>query len=107
MGKDGHTASLFPADNSAESSRKWIAVAKGGTPDVYRLTLIYDLLNRAKEIYFLVSGKEKAPIVKSIFENKQAHLPAQKIRPMNGKLTWLLDKEAAFLLSQEKIRGVS
>lgn len=105
MGKDGHTASLFPGKGSKEASEEWVVAVKGGTPDIYRLSLTYEVLNRAKEIYFLVSGKEKAPIVKTVLENKDAELPAQKIQPIKGKLAWLLDKEAAYLLSGEISRG--
>jgi 6-phosphogluconolactonase len=99
MGKDGHTASLFSGKSSVMASERWVAAVKGGNPDVHRLTLTYDVLNRAKEIYFLVSGKGKAPIVKTAIENKDARLPAQKIQPVHGKLTWLLDRGAASLLS--------
>ena len=99
IGTDGHTASLFPATPSAALSKKWVVAVKGGTPDVYRLTLTYDVLNGAKKICFLVSGENKAPIVKTIFENKQAGLPAQKIQPLNGSLIWLMDREASSLLS--------
>jgi 6-phosphogluconolactonase len=99
MGEDGHTASLFPDRSSVVGSERWVLVVKGGSPDVYRLTLTYDVLNRAKRIYFLVSGKGKALIVKTVLENKDAGLPAQKIRPVQGELTWLLDREAASLLS--------
>jgi len=104
VGKDGHTASLFPEESFVEASERWVAAVKGGTPDVYRLTLAYDILNRAKEIYFLVSGEGKGPIVKSIFERRETRLPAQKIQPLNGRLTWLLDKEAASLLSGDMTR---
>lgn len=104
MGKDGHTASLFPGKSSVLASERWVVVVKGGSPDVYRLTLTYDVLNRAKRICFLVSGKEKALIVRTVLENKDARLPAQKIQPVQGKLTWLLDKDAASLLSKEMIR---
>ena len=107
MGKDGHTASLFPGKPSVVTSERWVAVVKGGDPDVYRLTLTYDVLNQAREIYFLVSGVGKAPIVKTVIEDKDAHLPSQKIQPMSGSLTWLLDKEAASKLSEEMMRGPS
>ncbi len=103
VGRDGHTASLFPGRKSMETSDRWVAVVKGGDPDVYRLTLTYTVLNRAKQIYFLVSGEKKATIVKTILENRQAELPAQKIQPSEGILTWLLDKQAASLL--EKVGG--
>jgi 6-phosphogluconolactonase len=99
IGTDGHTASLFPATPSAALFEEWVIAVKGGKPDVYRLTLTYDVLNRAKKICFLVSGENKAPIVKTIFENKQAGLPAQKIQPLNGRLTWLMDRQASSLLS--------
>lgn len=107
MGIDGHTASLFPGKRSLVASERWVNAVKGGNPDVYRLTLTYDLLNRAKEIYFLVSGKDKASIVKTAIEKKDAHFPAQKIQPIQGRLTWLLDRESASLLAEEMIRGPS
>ena len=99
MGKDGHTASLFPGAKSSHPPWRWVIAVKGGDPNVYRLTLTYDVLNRARRVYFLVSGKEKAPIVKTVLENKDIRLPAQEIQPVKGVLTWLLDKEAASLLS--------
>jgi len=107
IGKDGHTASLFLGARSPSESDRWVMAVKGGNPDVYRLTLTYDVLNGAKGVYFLVSGKEKAPIVRTVLESKEARLPAQKIQPVKGKLTWLLDKEAASLLSKEMIRDAS
>ena len=99
IGTDGHTASLFPATPSASLLKKWVVAVKGGTPDVHRLTLTYHILNRANSICFLVSGENKAPIVKTIFENKQAGLPAQKVQPLNGRITWLMDRQASSLLT--------
>ena len=99
IGTDGHTASLFPATPSAALSKEWVIAVKGGRPDVYRLTLTYDVLNRAEKICFLVSGENKAPVVKTIFDDKQAGLPAQKVQPLNGRLTWLMDRQASSLLS--------
>ena len=104
MGNDGHTASLFPGAKSSRAPDRWVIAVKGGNPNVYRLTLTYDVLNRARRVCFMVSGKEKAPIVKTVLENKDARLPAQKIQPVQGELTWLLDREAASLLSEEMIR---
>jgi len=107
IGVDGHTASLFPGVRSAVLSDKWVLAVKGGTPDVHRLTLTYHILNRAKKICFLVSGKNKAPIVKTIFENRRARLPAQKVQPLNGELRWLMDKQASSLLSEDIVHGTS
>jgi 6-phosphogluconolactonase len=74
---------------------------KGGDPDVSRLTMTLPVLNHAKRIIFMVSGKNKAGIVKTILEFPKANLPAQRIQPLNGTLTWLLDSDSASMLSNE------
>ena len=80
---------------------------KGGDPYVNRLTMTFPVLNHARHIVFLVSGKEKATVQKTIFENSEAGLPAQMIQPIEGNLTWLLDREAASLLSGDIARTTS
>ena len=100
IGKDGHVASLFPNQTSFEENKRWVISVKGGQPDIFRLTLTYYVLNRARRIFFLVSGEEKAPIVRTLFEKSQVQLPASKIRTLNGEVTWILDQEAASLLTR-------
>ncbi|UCF91458.1 MAG: 6-phosphogluconolactonase [Desulfobacterales bacterium] len=95
IGVDGHTASLFPGQAPSARVDQWVRTAKGGKPDVWRLTLTYPAINLAGHIVFLVSGEDKAPILEAVFGDRRAQLPAQKIRPSNGKLTWLLDQAAA------------
>ncbi len=99
VGTDGHTASLFPAVPCTALLKEWVVAVKGGIPDVHRLTLTYYVLNRAKKICFLVSGEKKALIVRAIFEDRQELLPAQKIQPLNGRLTWLMDRQASSFLT--------
>lgn len=94
IGTDGHTASLFPGFSPERAAHRWVLAVKGGDPDVFRLTLNYHLLNQAAHVVFLVSGKSKARIVKTIIESQKADLPAQRIKPARGKLTWLMDKDA-------------
>ncbi len=101
IGTDGHTASLFPGQPSSDKPDRWVLSVKGGKPYVFRLSLNYAVLNRARHILFLVSGNAKAAVVKNLIEDRDAQLPAAKIRPLNGKMTWLLDQEAASLLSEE------
>ena len=60
--------------------------------------MTYSIINHARKIVFLVSGGEKSEILRNIFEEKQLGLPVQKIQPLGGKLTWLLDLDAASLL---------
>jgi 6-phosphogluconolactonase len=99
IGTDGHTASLFPGQTFTYPDQSWVVSVKGGKPNVFRLTLTYLVLNSARHILFLVSGKDKASILKTLLEDNTVDLPAQNINPLQGTLTWLLDQEAASLLS--------
>jgi 6-phosphogluconolactonase len=56
------------------------------------------LLNNASAVVFLVSGAEKAEIVKSVIEGENKY-PAQAVRPVHGELIWMLDKDAASKIS--------
>jgi 6-phosphogluconolactonase len=95
VGTDGHTASLFPGQEILGNRETWIVSVKGGKPNVERLTMTYSILNEARHIVFLVSGEKKCRILRTIFEDKLAGLPVQRIQPRKGKLTWLIDQEAA------------
>ncbi len=98
VGEDGHTASIFPGDDSAVTTTSWVAAVKGGSPDVDRLTLTLPVINQARRIVFLVSGSKKAPVVRSLLADASSRLPARHIHPPNGKVVWLLDEAAAALL---------
>ena len=101
MGPDGHTASLFP-DTAAlqEKSRLVIAnwVEKLQTD---RITLTLPVLNAARCVAFLVSGTDKAAVLREVLEGSA---PAQKypsklVQPGEGKLIWFVDRAAASELS--------
>lgn len=99
LGADGHTASLFPGYKELNETEKLIVSVEGGKPSVHRLTMTLPVLNRAKETVFLVSGSSKAGIIKEIFNNEESRLPARLIEPVNGNLTWLMDRDASQLLN--------
>jgi len=105
LGNDGHTASLFPGHQALDETKRLVVTVKGGDPHVSRLTLTFPVINHAKQIVFMVSGKGKSPVLKTIFENSKDLLPAQRVRPCQGKMTWLLDKEAASMLSRDMIHA--
>jgi 6-phosphogluconolactonase len=58
LGPDGHTASLVPGDPVLEVADRDVAVT-----DVYqgrrRMTLTYPVLNRARQVLWLVTGEDK------------------------------------------------
>jgi 6-phosphogluconolactonase len=101
MGPDGHTASLFP--NTAglqEKSRLVIAnwVEKLKTS---RLSLTLPVLNAARCVTFLVSGTDKASVLKTVLEEDAPgeQYPSKLVQPTNGKLIWLVDRAAASALT--------
>ena len=103
-GKDGHTASLFPGQTALGEMERLVVCVKGGVPNVNRITMTFPVLNHAKRIIFMVSGKNKAGIVKTILEFPEARLPAQGVQPLKGNLAWLLDSTSASRLSKERFQ---
>lgn len=100
MGADGHTASLFPLSQALEEKTLWVRpnpVEKLGTQ---RMTLTLPVLNAAAQIVFLVSGVEKAETLRRVLKGplQVEQLPAQGVRPVNGRLRWYVDEAAARLL---------
>jgi 6-phosphogluconolactonase len=99
LGADGHTASLFPgAFHPEEMDSPVVAVTADyqGRPSG-RVTLTPLALNSARNVIFMVSGKDKANAVSETLTgiNNLAKWPAKRIRPVDGKLIWMLDDEAA------------
>src|SRR5439155_186922 len=66
-----------------------------------RITFTYPVLNNAACVIFLVSGADKADMVRIVLEDGRADLPSQRVHPVNGRLLWLLDKGAASKLSKK------
>lgn len=95
MGEDGHTASLFPASDSLKESERLAVPVYVEKLKSWRVTLTLPVLNNARSTIFLVTGKNKASVLKEIVENKSVKYPAGLIKPNNGSLTWLVDEDAA------------
>jgi 6-phosphogluconolactonase len=100
MGVDGHIASLFPGQKSLYEKEKLVVAVKGGNPNLNRITMTLPLLNQARQIVFIITGEEKSRTVQKVMEDSQIQLPAHKIRPLNGQVTWLMDRGAACLLPE-------
>ena len=100
LGRDGHTASLFPRSDALTVEDRFCAAtqAPDGSP---RLTVTAPVINAARRVWFLVSGADKAGMVAEVLEGLRAPLavPAQGVAPVHGTLTWLLDEAAAAELS--------
>jgi 6-phosphogluconolactonase len=99
LGKDGHTASLFPETSALDVTDRWVVVNPVPKLETSRLTLTVPVINAARAVVFLVAGEDKAEALKEVLEgdaDPRAY-PAQFIRP-EGELTWMVDRAAASLI---------
>jgi len=92
LGADGHTASLIPGEPVLQERSRWVMAVAHGRPEV-RITMTYPALESSRRVAFLVAGKEKADIVKSIRAGA-SQAPAARLRPI-GELDWFVDRAAA------------
>jgi len=93
IGADGHTASIFQPEKI--DNNQLLAVTRGKR--YKRITFTYKILNNAKNILFLIAGKEKQEIVSEIINKNNKDYAAAEVNN-KGKLYYLLDKEASLNL---------
>lgn len=96
MGDDGHTASLFP-ETEGLSPTKHNAIANFiPQKDVWRLTLTFECINKARNIVIYVLGKEKSTMLKQALSetNKELLVPSQRLGTTSHKALWIVDDEA-------------
>ena len=98
LGPDGHTASIFPGSEVLHETQLLVAAPWVEKFNTYRITMTLPLLNNGASVLFLVSGAEKAEMVKKVIEGLRQY-PAQAVQPTHGQLLWMLDKDAAAGLS--------
>jgi len=100
MGEDGHTASIFPGNLELLHCEHICEMAIHPVSGQKRITLTGKIINNAREIIFLVTGRSKASVIAEVIGKKPKNLnyPAAHIVSSYGKTTWLLDKEASTLL---------
>ena len=94
LGTDGHTASIFPGSEVLHETKRLVAAPWVEKFNAYRITMTLPLLNSGAAVLFLVSGAEKAGIVKEVLKGPKQY-PAQFVQPTHGQLVWMLDRLAA------------
>lgn len=96
IGPDGHVASLFPGHPALEvDDRVATAVHDSPKPPPDRVSLTFGALNRAKAVWFVASGEEKAEAVAAALTDGDRHeIPARGVRGAQETL-FLLDAESA------------
>nr|HMT22480.1 6-phosphogluconolactonase [Promineifilum sp.] len=91
-----HTASLFPGSPPAPPQPVVAVTADYQGRPAGRITLTPRVFNDARHVIFLVAGAGKAEAVRETFHAADPmRLPAQRIHPDYGRVTWLVDHAAA------------
>lgn len=100
VGPDGHTASLFPGDPLLEDREGIAAAVYVEKLAQWRITLLPGVLLAAAHTVFLVTGEEKAEIVRAVFREPYdpVRLPAQMVSHHGRSVCWFMDQAAARLL---------
>jgi 6-phosphogluconolactonase len=97
MGDDGHTLSLFPGSPLIEEHKHWVNSVYNQEQEMYRITLMPNIVNRAAKIAFMVDGEKKAKMLQQVLQGdfEPSKYPAQIIKPENGEIHWFVDEDAA------------
>jgi 6-phosphogluconolactonase len=97
LGTDGHTASIFPDQMHLLTSDEVCGIATHPDSGQIRVTLTGPILNASKKIVFIVTGSEKSKVVYDILhkEGDWKKYPASYIKPVDGEIIWILDRNAA------------
>lgn len=104
MGADGHTASIFPGSGALRERERLVVTERIEALQAFRITLSLPVINNAASVIVLASGGEKAAALAAVFEgrNSRSDLPAQRIRPAQGTVLWIVDRAAAAQLRGKK-----
>jgi 6-phosphogluconolactonase len=108
MGPDGHTASLFPHTQGLHEIMR-IAIANHvAQKDSWRVTLTWPVIDRARDVFFLIEGADKVDALRAVFLGPYdpETFPSQLIRPASRRITLLLDSAAAAALPPPHADGV-
>ena len=95
MGPEGHTASIFPESPAAHDERTAFAVHGCPKPPPTRISLGFTAINTAREVWMVVAGDDKAPMVAMALGGAgRVQVPAAGVEGRSQTL-WLLDEPAA------------
>jgi len=97
LGADGHTASLFPETAGLQEKSRLVVANWVEKMKTSRITFTLPVLNAARCVAFLVSGTDKAAVLREVLEGNAAaeKYPSRLVQPSPGKLIWFVDRAAA------------
>jgi 6-phosphogluconolactonase len=107
VGPDGHVASLFPEHPALHDDRTVCGVRGSPKPPPTRITFTMPTINRAREVWLVASGAEKATAMMMALSGAGAmQVPASAARGTRRTLA-MLDRDAASELPRALWRAAS
>jgi 6-phosphogluconolactonase len=100
MGSDGHIGSLFPNSYALFDTNDLVSPVYLMDGNYNRITLTHPVMCAASQLLILISGPEKAQIVREVLQSEydDVKYPVHRLWPIINKVTWLIDGEAAKFL---------
>ena len=100
VGPDGHVASLFPHHPAQRTTGAMaVAVHDSPKPPPDRVSLTFECLERAREVWFIVAGTDKSDAVAAALDPEADRWDVPASGPRGQDVTrWLLDADAASAL---------
>ena len=93
LGEDGHTASLFPGTPALQETSRRVMANFVPKFNSWRLTFTLPLINQARRVCFLVNATKHAELIDRVLAGNP-ELPASRVQPISGDLTWILGQSA-------------
>lgn len=97
VGPDAHVASLFPFTEPLRERDRAVTTNLHLPDGEPRITLTLPVLNAAARVEMIVVGRSKADVAWTVLRGPldPYRFPAQLVRPVDGALVWMLDRDAA------------
>lgn len=97
MGADGHTASLFPGTDPLIENDRLVRAVYVEKLSTHRITLTPLVINNARHAIVTTEGLPKAPALYAVREGPYDPIvhPIQIVAPVDGRLSWFVDRGAA------------
>lgn len=101
MAPDGHIASLFPDTYAFFENKRLVWATHYMDARCTRITMTHPVLYAASQMAVMVSGREKAEILREIFTSEPniTRYPIHALWPILNKVTWMIHRDAAEFLS--------
>jgi 6-phosphogluconolactonase len=101
LGPDGHTASLVPGDPVLNVNDANVAIT-GNYQGRRRMTLTYPMINRSRQVLWVVTGNEKVGMLNRLLDGDES-IPAGRVRRESALV--LADQAAAGALTAKSKKG--